>query len=126
MRCCWREDATKPKTDIIYAKLGANERALVDRVHSPLLRRIFINIIGVKLRLQFTGWLQYLIPVPFALVLLLLVGVIALVGLEDIAAVLVWLPLALFVLILFDVLTCRFGLRPPEPLPREHGDEYRF
>jgi nitroreductase len=73
----------------------------------------------IKLRLQFTGWLQYLAPAVPALVLLALAGVGALIGLAPL--LLVGLPLAPGVLLLLavavDLLTVRLDVRPREPHP---------
>lgn len=114
------------KSDIIYANLGPNERALVDKVRPPLLRRLLIRFVAAKLRLQFTGWLQYLMPLPITLGLFLLVGLIYLVGFHGVAEVLMVLPLLLSAVILFDVVTCRFRIRLPEslPKPRLHEDVF--
>jgi nitroreductase len=68
--------------------------------------------------LQFTGWLQYLIPIPATLVLFLFVGFVYLVGFHSTATWLVCLPLLLSAIILFDVITCRFRIRLPERLPK--------
>lgn len=73
----------------------------------------------LKLRLQFTGWLQYLGPAGPALVLVVLAGVGALIGVVPL--LLVWLPLSLAVLLLlmvaFDLVTVRLDVRPREPHP---------
>ncbi len=73
----------------------------------------------IKLKLQFTGWLQYMLPAVVALVLLLLSGIGWLVGVWP--ALLFWTPLVLGLLALantvFEVATLKFGIRLPEPLP---------
>jgi hypothetical protein len=109
---------TSNSADAIYASLGANERAIVDKVHPGWLRRLFIHVIATKMKLQFTGWLQYLMPAPITLGLFLLVGLVYLVGLHTLASLLLWLPLALTALVLFDIVTCRFRIRFPEPIPK--------
>ena len=116
--------ANSHKSDVIYANLGSNERAIVDNIHAPFVRRLVIRLVAIKLRLQFTGWLQYLIPLPITLVLFLLTGLAYLGGLQTVASVLIWLPLALSAIILFDIITCRFRIRLPEPLPKARtGDD---
>ncbi|WP_226647004.1 nitroreductase family protein [Microbulbifer variabilis] len=114
------------QSEVIYASLGPNERAMIDKVHNSWLRRLFIRFVGIKLQLQFTGWLQYLMPVPITLGLFLLVGLIHLVGLPGLASVLIWLPLILTAIILFDIVTCRFCIRLPEPLPKARSGEDIF
>jgi nitroreductase len=73
----------------------------------------------LKLRLQFTGWLQYVAPAAPAVLLLTLAGIGALVGMAPL--VVVGLPLALGLLLLvvvgFDLVTVRWDLRPREQHP---------
>ena len=42
--------------------LGANERAIVERIPILALRKVAAGIVRAKERVQFTGWLQYLLP----------------------------------------------------------------
>lgn len=109
---------TPNKSDIIYKNLGANEKAIIDKVGVPWLRRLVIHFIAIKMKLQFTGWLQYLMLVPATLALFLLIGLVYLVGLNAIASVLVWLPLLLSAIILFDIITCKYHISFPEALPK--------
>ena len=78
----------------------------------------------VKLRLQFTGWLQYLITANVAIALLIVAAVGRLIGVWQLA--LFWLPLMMGLLLLgvavFDVITVKWGLRPREGLPRRKDD----
>lgn len=78
----------------------------------------------LKVRLQFTGWLQYLGPVGPALVLLVVAGVGALIGVAPL--LLVGLPLGLGALLLlivaFDLVTVRLDVRPREPHPPRLDD----
>jgi nitroreductase len=78
----------------------------------------------VKLRLQFTGWLQYLGPLAPAAALLVLAGVGAVLGIAPL--LLVRLPLALAALLMlavaFDVVTTRLDVRPREPHPPRLDD----
>ncbi|MCP3985621.1 MAG: nitroreductase [bacterium] len=82
----------------------------------------------LKVRLQFTGWLQYL---PNALLALVLGGVAAagwLIG--AFPALLFWMPLALASLLaanlVFDLVTVKLGLRPAERTPArlDHLDAF--
>ncbi len=117
---------TLRKSDIIYKNLGANEKHLIDKVPIPWLRRLLIHVIAIKMKLQFTGWLQYLIPVPVILALFLLTGLVYLLGFDTSASVLVWLPLLLSAIILFDVITCRFHIHLPEALPKSRANNNVF
>ncbi len=81
-----------------------------------------------KMWLQWTSWLQYLPNVVAVVLLLLLSGLGALVGfwpllLEDLPLL---LAVLLFLNLIFDVLTVRYGFHPAEPLPRsrEHLDAF--
>jgi hypothetical protein len=99
---------TPRKSDLIYKHLGANEQAIIDKVKIPWLRRLAIHTVALKMKLQFTGWLQYLMPVPATFALFLFAGFVYLIGFHSTATWLVWLPLLLSAIILFDVITCRF------------------
>ncbi len=81
---------TPGKSDVIYNQLGANERAIIDKVKSPWLRRFFIHVVAFKMKLQFTGWLQYLMFVPVTFVLFLFAGLLYLAGFHSVATWLVW------------------------------------
>ncbi|TNE49669.1 MAG: nitroreductase [Deltaproteobacteria bacterium] len=78
----------------------------------------------VKVRLQFTGWMQYIPNLMLATVFLLLAGVGSLIGL--VPAVFVWTPLTisslLYLNLLFDLITVKWGFRPEEPLPISNED----
>ena len=58
-----------------HRKLTPNEKAIIDSIKIPILRNLFTSIWHVKLRLQFTGWLQYVPPLIFTLVVFLVAGV---------------------------------------------------
>ncbi len=79
-------------------------------------------VLGIKLRLQFTGWLQYMPPILATLAFLLLAGVGRLMGTAQI--VLFWIPLTvagLFgALAAFEIVAIKLGFRPAEPMPRAH------
>ena len=74
----------------------------------------------IKLRLQWSGWLQYMPNLMVSLIMLLLAGIGALIGFHP--AVLVGLPLLLATILianfLFDISTVRFGIHPTEALPK--------
>jgi len=119
------------KTQSIYQNLGANEKAIIDKVNTPWLRVILIRFVHIKMRLQFTGWLQYLILTPITLLLFLIVGLIYIVGLylpifEQLANALIFIPLLILSIILFDIITCRFRIRLPEPIPKSRSDDSVF
>ncbi len=92
---------------------------------SPSLRRrLGAAAWDLKTRLQFTGWLQYTPPLVLGALCLLLAGLGQLVGAWP--WLLVWPPLALggllWAVTVFDLLTVKAGLRPPEPIPRPRDD----
>lgn len=74
----------------------------------------------IKLRLQFTGWLQYAINAAVLLPFLHLAASGWLIGVSPV--LLIWLPLTLGGLIftncLFDIATVRWRLHPAEAVPR--------
>ncbi|WP_245814007.1 nitroreductase family protein [Rhodococcus marinonascens] len=78
----------------------------------------------MKLWLQFTGWLQYLITTSVAIVFLVVSAAGWLIGTWQ--PLLFWLPLAIGLLLLaaaiFDVITVKWGVRPTEPLPQRRDD----
>ncbi|RVW03347.1 nitroreductase [Rhodococcus spongiicola] len=78
----------------------------------------------LKIRLQFTGWLQYLIAVNVAIVFLVVSAAGWLIGIWQ--PLLFWLPLAIGLLLLataiFDVITLKWGLRPTESMPERKDD----
>lgn len=105
------------KPDSIYRDLGANERAIVDRVRGKPLRSIFIRVIGLKMRLQFSGWLQYIFPLPFAFGLFLIAGFFALIGTPIVALSMLGLAGALLLIAATDIVTVKFRIRLPERRP---------
>ena len=105
-------------TEFIYSKLGANERALVDRVKVKPLQNLFIRFIGFKLKLQWTGWLQYVIPLPIVLLGLLIGATAYLLGGLLISRIVLTLTGLLLIKIIFDIITVKFKIRPPEMRPK--------
>ena len=45
--------------------LGANEKAILERIPVVFLRKMAAGLVRAKMRVQFTGWLQYLLPMIF-------------------------------------------------------------
>ncbi len=103
-------------------RLSANERALIDKIPIPILRAAFEKFWLVKLRLQFTGWLQYVPPALVALAILAVAGLAQLLLLTAVATALALAGLALLAIEVFDLVTVKFRVRPPEPLPRRLDD----
>ena len=73
-----------------------------------------------KLRYQFSGWLQYIVSTVATLLMLLLAGIGTLIGIWP--TLLIWLPLGLaavfFTILVTNIATVKFGLHPPESLPK--------
>ncbi len=76
-------------------------------------------LLHLKLRLQFTGWLQYLPPILGAAVFLLLAGGLSLVGAvpRALVGIALGIGVALLALALFEVVAIKFGVRPAERVP---------
>jgi hypothetical protein len=100
--------------------LGANERAILERIPILSLRKLAADIVRVKMRLQFTGWLQYMLPMPFMLVLFLIAGITHLLGATQLANGLIFFGFLLLVVFTFDLITVKFRLRLPERLPQRN------
>ena len=112
MRNDRRPESLSPGTPNIAPAKRPDPGEALSRLQRSIVWRI-------KLRLQFTGWLQYLAPLAPALLLLILAGGGALIGVAPL--LLVWLPLTLGLLLLlavvFDLVTVRLDVRPREPHP---------
>lgn len=78
----------------------------------------------VKVRVQFSGWLQYSPTMVAAVAFLVISAIGKLIGTWQIP--LFWLPVSIGALLLaaaaFDVITVKWGLRPSEPAPRRRDD----
>jgi nitroreductase len=78
----------------------------------------------IKVRLQFTGWFQYLPTATAALALLLVAAMGRLIGVWPL--VLFWIPACLGGLLLavtlLDLVTVKLGIRPAEAVPRPTDD----
>jgi hypothetical protein len=103
-------------------KLSANEKAIIDSIRLPALRNIFTRIWQVKLRLQFTGWLQYIPPAFVTLVVFLVAALIHILGSVQVATLFVLVGSILLAMQVFDLVTVKFRLRFPEPLPKRRDD----
>ena len=100
--------------------LGANENALLERIPMIPLRKLAAGMVRGKMRVQFTGWLQYLLPVIFILILALLSGVSRLFKINFLAQIFSVLGSLLFIAALFDLVTVKFNLRFSERLPNRN------
>ncbi|MGB0875969.1 MAG: nitroreductase family protein [Mycobacterium sp.] len=82
------------------------------------------GVLRLKVRLQFTGWLQYAPNAAAAVAFLGLAVLGWVIGLWPIA--LFWVPAgigcALLAVLAFDLTTVKLGLRPTEALPRPRDD----
>lgn len=102
--------------------IGSTEQALLDRIPIPLLKKFATKVVLTKLRLQFTGWLQY---IPFAilsLVLFLLAATARYLGFLSVAVALVYIASAVFIVLVYDLITVKFKIRPQERLPKRNDD----
>jgi len=111
--------------EFLYSKLGANEKAIVDKIKSKALKNIAIQLIGFKLKLQWKGWLQYLLPTPIVLVIFLLGGISFL--LNAIAGkIILFIGGLLALKILLDILLVKYHIHPKESLPKRNDDKNVF
>lgn len=102
--------------------LGANERALLERIPLLPLRKFAAGMVRAKMRVQFTGWLQYLIPVFPMLLLFLLAGITHLFKISFLVFIFSALGCLLGIIVIFDLVTVKFQLRFPEKLPQRNDD----
>jgi len=102
--------------------LGANERAILERIPVLPLRKLAADIVRAKMRLQFTGWLQYMLPVPFMLALFLIAGIAGLLGGTKVANGFAFLGFLVLAVFIFDLITVKFRFRLPEALPKRKDD----
>ena len=102
--------------------LGANERALLERIPIIPLRKFAAGMVRAKMRVQFTGWLQYLLPLIPILVLALLALVLLLLKISFLAQIFSALGGLVAILALFDLVTVKFKLHPAERLPKCNDD----
>lgn len=106
----------------IYNKLGSNEKAIINKQKITTLRNIIILVVGAKLRLQFTGWLQYMLPVPLMLVLFPMAGIAQFLGGTQAANGFAFAGSLVLMVFTFDLVTVKFRIRFPEALPQRKDD----
>jgi hypothetical protein len=102
--------------------LSPEEQAVLEGARTPILRDIFTRIWRIKLRLQFTGWLQY---IPFALSALAFFIIAAfahLLGIVRAAGAFALIGTLLLVILIFDLVTVKFRIRFHERLPKRNDD----
>ncbi|MEZ4712106.1 MAG: nitroreductase family protein [Caldilineaceae bacterium] len=105
-----------------HQDLGPNEKAILDSPQSALLKGLLARVWRVKLRLQFTGWLQYIPLGLLALGFFIIAGGMRLLGYEPVATLFAYVGLLLWAVLMFDLMTVKFRLRPPERLPKRNDD----
>jgi len=105
-----------------HQNLTPNERAIIDSIHIPVLRKLFENVWRVKLRLQFTGWLQYVPPLVVTLVIFLIAGIVRLLGSVAVAKGFAFIGYLLLAVEIFDLITVKFRIRPHERLSKRKED----
>ncbi|MTI32419.1 nitroreductase family protein [Xanthovirga aplysinae] len=81
---------------------------------------------NIKLRLQFTGWLQYILPVVVAIFFLGIAGLFGVLNFLNLSYVFLTISVLLFTITLFDITTIKFNIRPTESLPRRRDDMDAF
>ena len=79
-----------------------------------------------KLRLQFTGWLQYIPTAILALAFFLVAAFAYLLGYMPVAYALLFVGALLLAVLIFDLLTVKFHLHPREHLPKRNDDLEMF
>lgn len=105
-----------------HQNLTPNERAIIESIRIPVLRNLFESVWRTKLRLQFTGWLQYVPPLIVTLVIFLIAGIAHLLGGTKIANGFALVGYLLLAVEVFDLITVKFRIRPPERLPKRNDD----
>jgi len=112
----------KQNSDDFLQGLGANERAMLEQIPVLFLRKIAAGIVRGKMRVQFTGWLQYLLPMIFVLLFSLIGGIAHLLNVRFLAIPFLVLGTLIFIVAIFDLVTVKFRLRFPEHLPNRYDD----
>jgi len=105
-----------------YQNLTPNEKAVLDSIGIAALRNLVTVLWRVKLRLQFTGWLQYILPAILTLAFFLVAALTRLLGYSRVANPFVYVGTLLLVVLIFDLITVKFRLRFPERLPNRNDD----
>ncbi|MFN2153311.1 MAG: nitroreductase family protein [Anaerolineales bacterium] len=117
-----KDDRNAKNGDDYMQGLGANERAILERIPVLLLRKRAAALVRAKQRFQFTGWLQYLLPVLFIILFFLVAGIAHLLNLRILAIPFLTVGTLLFIIAVFDLVTVKFKLRFPERLPKRNDD----
>ena len=82
----------------------------------------------LKVRLQFSGWLQYIIHAIWVLIMLIIAGIGWLIGYWP--AVLFWLPLGiaafLCITLIGTIIIVKYGIHPTERIPANKTDQNAF
>ncbi|MBI1279772.1 MAG: nitroreductase [Anaerolineaceae bacterium] len=94
------------------------EQAVIASAGSEFLSKLFAAVWRIKLRLQFTGWLQYMLPVVAALPFFVVAILAGSQGSWSVAALLGGVAAGLMVMFVFDLITVKFRLHPAERLPQ--------
>jgi nitroreductase len=115
-------DSDKRNSADFMKGLGANEKAILERIPVLFLRKIAAGIVRAKMRVQFTGWLQYLLPMIFVLLLSLIGGIMHLLNARFLAISFLVLGTLIFIVAIFDLVTAKFRLRFPEHIPKRNDD----
>ena len=110
------------KSDDFMHGLGANEKAILERIPVVFLRKIAAGLVRAKMRVQFTGWLQYLLPMIFMLLFSLIGGIAYLLNVMFLAIPLIALATLILSVAIFDIVTSKFRLRFPERLPQRNDE----
>lgn len=74
----------------------------------------------LKRRLQFTGWLQYLPIAMLSVVFFIVAALVWVIGYRAVAYPFVVGGIVFLVLLVFDILTVKFHLHPPEPIKKRN------
>jgi nitroreductase len=102
--------------------LGANERAILERIPVPFLRKIAAGVVRAKMRFQFTGWLQYLLPMIFVLLFSFIGGTAHLLNARFLSIPFLVLGTLVLIVAIFDLVTVKFRLRFPERIPKRNDN----
>jgi len=92
----------KQNSDDFMQGLGANEKAILERIPVLFLRKIAAGIVRAKMRVQFTGWLQYLLPMIFVLLFSIIGGIAHLLNFRFLAIPFLVLGTLIFIVAIFD------------------------
>ncbi len=83
---------------------------------------LYSFLMRLKLRLQFTGWLQYIPTAILALLFFLIAALAWFLGYMPVMYPFVFAGSLLLTVLIFDILTIKFHLHPPEHLAKRNDD----